>query len=44
MLVDGIDLTDQEAVDRWIEAFNARPFEERDEFLARFPMPDEPIP
>ena len=43
MLADGVDLTDQDAVDGWIEAFNARPLEERDTFLARFPMPDDPI-
>lgn len=33
MMVDGVDFTDQRAVDRWIEEFNQRPFEERDEFL-----------
>lgn len=33
MLGDGIDMTDRAAVDAWIDAFNARPFEERDEFL-----------
>jgi hypothetical protein len=33
MMAAGIDLTDQGAVDRWIEDFNQRPFEERDEFL-----------
>lgn len=33
MMADGIDFTDQRAVDRWIEEFNQRPFEERDEFL-----------
>jgi hypothetical protein len=33
MLADGVDLTDPEAVQAWIEAFNARPFEERDAFL-----------
>jgi hypothetical protein len=33
MRADGIDLLDEEAVQGWIEAFNARPFEERDEFL-----------
>jgi len=43
MLADGVDLSDQQAIDEWIETFNARPFEERDEFLGRFPMPDEPI-
>jgi hypothetical protein len=33
MLADGIDLLDEEAVQAWIDAFNARPFEERDDFL-----------
>jgi hypothetical protein len=33
LMADGIDLTDQNAVDRWIEEFNQRPFEERYEFL-----------
>lgn len=33
MMAAGIDLTDQRAVDQWIEEFNQRPFEERDEFL-----------
>lgn len=33
MMSAGVDLTDQRAVDRWIEVFNQRPFEERDEFL-----------
>ena len=33
MMADGIDLTDKSAVGRWIEDFNQRPFEERDEFL-----------
>ncbi|MCA1703314.1 MAG: hypothetical protein LC808_08650 [Actinobacteria bacterium] len=33
MMASGIDLTDQRSVDRWIEDFNNRPFEERDEFL-----------
>lgn len=33
MMSEGIDLTDQRAVDRWLEDFNNRPFEERDEFL-----------
>lgn len=33
MLADGVDLGDPEAVQAWIDAFNARPFEERDAFL-----------
>lgn len=33
MMSAGVDLTDRGAVDRWIEEFNQRPFEERDEFL-----------
>lgn len=33
MMADGVDFADQRAVDRWIEEFNQRPFEERDEFL-----------
>lgn len=33
MVASGIDLTDRRSVDRWIEDFNNRPFEERDEFL-----------
>lgn len=33
MMAEGIDLTDQDAVQDWIEDFNNRPFEERDEFL-----------
>jgi hypothetical protein len=43
MLADGIDLSDRAAVDEWIETFSARPFEQRDEFLRRFPMPDDPV-
>lgn len=40
MLADGVDLLDEDAVQSWIEAFNARPFEERDEFLRdRTPQP-----
>ena len=30
MVADGVDPTDQEAMDRWITAFNERSFEERD--------------
>lgn len=33
MMAAGVDLTDQRAVDEWINEFNRRPFEERDEFL-----------
>jgi hypothetical protein len=33
MMASGIDLTDQSAVNGWIEEFNQRPFDERDEFL-----------
>ncbi len=33
MRADGVDLTSQEAVDAWIEAFNARPLEERRRIL-----------
>lgn len=29
MLADGVDLTDPAAIERWIDAFNARPFNER---------------
>lgn len=30
MLADGVDLTDDAAVQRWIDDFNARPFDERE--------------
>jgi hypothetical protein len=40
MLADGVDLTDQRAVDAWIRAFNARPDEEREAFFGNFPFPD----
>lgn len=40
LFADGVDLADQQAVDEWTEAFNSCPFQERDEFLGRFPMPD----
>lgn len=33
MLADGVDLTDQAAIDRWIDGFNARPLAERDALL-----------
>lgn len=36
MLADGVDLSDEHAMQRWIDDFNARPFEERHAFLPRF--------
>jgi hypothetical protein len=30
MQADGVDFSDPAAVQAWIEAFNARPFEERE--------------
>lgn len=33
MRADGVDLPDGRAVQAWIESFNTRSFEERDEFL-----------
>jgi hypothetical protein len=33
MIADGVDMLDQEAVQAWIDGFNARPFEERDALL-----------
>jgi hypothetical protein len=33
MRADGVDVTDQEAIDAWLEDFNARPREERDRIL-----------
>ncbi len=33
MIADGVDPTDQEAMDRWVARFNARSFEERDRVL-----------
>jgi len=38
MLHDGIDPTDERAVGAWIEAFNARPFDERDALLGPDPQ------
>lgn len=35
LLRDGVDPLDQASVDRWVEAFNARPLAERDELLRR---------
>jgi hypothetical protein len=36
MQADGVALDDPDAVQGWIDAFNARPFEEREAFLSRF--------
>jgi hypothetical protein len=33
MAAEGVDLADQDAMQAWIAAFNARPFEERDAIL-----------
>jgi hypothetical protein len=33
MIADGVDPTDQEAMDRWVARFNERSFEERDRIL-----------
>lgn len=38
MMADGINLNDPQAVQGWIDAFNARPFEERDAFLGPAPL------
>lgn len=40
MMADGIDLNDPKALQGWIDAFNARPFEERDALLP--PLPFDP--
>lgn len=40
MLRAGIDVTDENAVQAWIQAFNERPFDERDDIL----MPVQPSP
>ncbi len=40
MLASGVDLTDQDAVDQWIAEFNARLYEDRDEVLGSFRIPD----
>jgi hypothetical protein len=37
MLADGIELSNQEAVQAWIDDFNARPFKERDAFFGTMP-------
>jgi len=33
MLADRVDLLDEDAVEAWLDVFNARPLEERDDFL-----------
>jgi hypothetical protein len=38
--VDGVDLSDPDAAQGWIDAFNARPFEECDAFLSRYDSPE----
>jgi len=40
MMASGVDLSDQAAVSAWIEEFNSRPFEERDELLGPAIDPD----
>jgi hypothetical protein len=40
MMASGVDLSDQAAVTAWIEDFNRRPFEERDELLGPAVDPD----
>lgn len=35
MLADRVDVLDQAAIDRWVDAFNQRPFAERNELLGR---------
>jgi len=42
MMADGVDLTDADEVQAWIDAFNARPFAERDAFLRGRTPGDEP--
>lgn len=37
MMADGVDITDREAVRAWIDAFNARPPEDRDALLGPLP-------
>jgi len=34
MLADRVDLLDEDAVEAWLDGFNARPLEERADFLA----------
>ncbi|MGH2726933.1 MAG: hypothetical protein ACRDKS_08135 [Actinomycetota bacterium] len=40
MMADGIDMSDQAAIDRWITEFNERPFNERDELFGPPPFDD----
>lgn len=40
LLAAGVDPMDKRAVDAWMEDFNSRPVEERDEFFGTFPFPD----
>jgi hypothetical protein len=47
MQADGVDLKDPEALARWMDDFNARPLEDRDDLLGRFspaPIPVGPLP
>lgn len=44
MQAEGVDILESGAVDRWVEEFNARPFEERDAILT-MPEPESaPVP
>ncbi len=40
MMASGVDLADQVAVSAWIDDFNNRPFEDRDELLGPAIDPD----
>jgi len=40
----GIDLTDQQAIDAWVAAFNARPRDERDAIMGASPLLDDSDP
>lgn len=44
MLGDGVDISDEQAVGRWIGAFNARPIEERDAVLGWSSRAETPAP
>jgi len=37
MVAESVDISDQAAVSAWMEAFNSRPFEERDRILGELP-------
>lgn len=39
MRADGVDLTDEQQVQDWMDDFNARPHEDRDDLIGRFPFP-----